>query len=92
MTVMGLFWESRKTKEQKEEQMLSAILKQFESELGQVQKKNVSAPSGIPPVSFQKNPSSPQKNASIEDLVRFLSSKGLFEYKEWEDFQTKKNG
>lgn len=95
---MGLFWEKRKIKEEKEDQMLSAILKQFESEIvqGQDQKKSVkgeASPVSIPkPGEFQKAVSPLNKSASVEDLALFLASKGLFEHKEWEDFQTKKNG
>ena len=95
---MGLFWEKRKIKEEKEDQMLSAILKQFESEIvqGQDQKKSVkgeASPVSIPKtVELQKAASPLNKSASVEDLALFLASKGLFEHKEWEDFQTKKNG
>ena len=93
---MGLFWESRKIKEQKEEAMLSAILKQFETEINQGQDQKKSSKEDNSPTSTPDKPgkieNSLKKTASVEDFARFLSSKGLFNYTEWEDFQTKKNG
>ena len=95
---MGLFWEKRKIKEEKEAMMLSAILKQFESEIvqGEDQKKNIKgetfSASIEKPAKLPKAASPLKKSASVEDLALFLASKGLFEHKEWEDFQTKKNG
>lgn len=95
---MGLFWGNRKTKEQKEEQMLAAILKQFEAEVheGQDQKQNGKGQPSLFPVikpdPSQKFANPLKKTGSVDDLARFLSSKGLFSYSDWEDFQTKKNG
>ena len=90
---MGFFWESRSTKEKKEEQMLSAILKQFESEIGQEQKKKENpTPSSFQAPTEGGKSEEIKRPASVEDFARFLSSKGLFDYREWEDFQTKKNG
>ena len=77
--------------------MLSAILKQFESDL-QGQKKSDHTEKAVPStvksdsLQIEKKVGAMGKTASVEDFARFLSSKGLFDYKEWEDFQAKKNG
>ncbi len=95
---MGLFWENRKIKEEKEEQMLAAILKKFESEVreGQDQKQSGKGEASPLPVirseSSQKLSTPLNKTGSVDELARFLSSKGLFDYSDWKDFQAKKNG
>ena len=69
---MGLFWESKKEKEARENRALESILHSFEADMKPEPESQRSEPSDRP--------------VSLETLVDFLVSKKIMTQEEWEAF------
>ena len=97
---MGLFGESRKEREAREERALAAMLNVFEEEVKNSKKtvgipdagKNTDlkkSPANAPEEKTAASPQSAGRTATVEDLAVFLARKGLLSLSEWEEHKTK---
>lgn len=89
---MGLFWESKKEKEAREERALEAMLKAFMENPDSLQPKQQTPPKTTSMESVQKRSSQPQPERSsriqptVDTLAQFLIQKGLINKDEWDLF------
>lgn len=83
---MGLFWESSKKREERENKALEAILFQFEKTLSQPSPGLKPKEASLKPVKQPEIIPSSIKNPNLDTLIRFLSEKGIIKLSEWEEF------
>ena len=92
---MGLFGESSKEREAREERALAALLKGFEESVKKPEKAT-DPKKTAPNASQEKKADSPSpeaapRPATVEDLAEFLARKGVLSLSEWENHKSKQN-